>query len=72
MGKRRKLSPASAEAIIVHNYGDWRYDDPEWHRDMVDSLLEDDNARDARKLCERRGLRYPPREFWDEWFGKEL
>lgn len=39
---------------------------------MIDLLLEDDDAVDAKKLCEKRGLRYPPKEFWDEWFGKEL
>ena len=69
---KRKLSRSSAEAIIVFNYGDWRRDDPEWFRYMVDMLLEDECAGDARRLCEKRGYRYPPKEFWDEWYGKEL
>lgn len=72
MGRKRKVTRAIAGGIVVHNYGDWRHDDPEWHRDMVDMLVDDELARDARKLCEERGYDYPPKEFWDEWYGKEL
>lgn len=72
MARRRKVTRDIAGGIVVYNYGDWRYDDPEWHYDMVDMLVEDELARDARKLCEERGYDYPPKEFWDEWFGKEL
>lgn len=62
----RRMDWHRALGVLVYNYGSGTvHDDPEWAEAMIEYMLGD---KDKREYCRKHGLRYPPKEFWDEFF----
>jgi len=67
----QRMDRHRAIGVLTYNYGGLTLnDDPDWAEEMVEMLTEK-STDGKRSVCSRYGLKYPPKEFWDDFFGND-
>lgn len=65
----KKMDYWRALCVLEFNYPSGTLcDDPEWVEEMIDMLTDDPKA-DKREVCKCHNLQYPPKEYFDWYFG---